>query len=100
MERDDNRDEGSGGEDAQARGASETTSRGDVGEADLLLSDDGEARRRFLKQALIAGGGLAAASNLLIVNPFDGGGLARLFDTHPPAGERLRRLESLAGYPR
>ena len=29
-----------------------------------LLSDDGEARRRFLKQALILGGGLAA-SNLL-----------------------------------
>ena len=29
-----------------------------------LLSEDGEARRRFLKQALLAGGGLAAA-NLL-----------------------------------
>jgi len=46
------------------------------------------------------GGGLAAASHLLIVNPFAAAGLARLFDTHPPAGERLRRLESLAGYPR
>jgi xanthine dehydrogenase YagT iron-sulfur-binding subunit len=34
-------------------------------EVELLLSEDGEARRRFLKQALIAGGGLAAASLLL-----------------------------------
>jgi xanthine dehydrogenase YagT iron-sulfur-binding subunit len=34
-------------------------------EAELLLSEDGEARRRFLKQALIAGGGLAAANLLL-----------------------------------
>jgi xanthine dehydrogenase YagT iron-sulfur-binding subunit len=30
-----------------------------------LLTEDGEARRRFLKQALIAGGGLAAANLLL-----------------------------------
>lgn len=46
------------------------------------------------------GGRLAAAAHLLIVDPFAAEGLARLFDTHPPAGERLRRLESLAGYPR
>jgi heat shock protein HtpX len=45
-------------------------------------------------------GRLAAAAHLLIVNPFGAGGVARLFDTHPSAGERLRRLESLAGYPR
>jgi xanthine dehydrogenase YagT iron-sulfur-binding subunit len=32
---------------------------------ELFLSEDGEARRRFLKQALIAGGGLAAAKLLL-----------------------------------
>lgn len=31
----------------------------------LFLTEDGEARRRFLKQALIAGGGLAAANLLL-----------------------------------
>jgi heat shock protein HtpX len=45
-------------------------------------------------------GRLAATAHLLIVDPFAAEGLARLFDTHPPAGERLRRLESLAGYPR
>jgi len=36
-----------------------------VAEIDNFLSDDGEARRIFLKQALIAGGGLAAANLLL-----------------------------------
>lgn len=36
----------------------------DEGEADFLLSEEGEARRRFLIQALIAGGGLAAAELL------------------------------------
>ncbi len=34
-------------------------------EMSLLLSEDGEARRRFLKQALIAGGGITAANLLL-----------------------------------
>src|ERR671938_2186181 len=34
------------------------------GELTDLLSEDGEARRRFLKQALIVSGGLAAASLL------------------------------------
>src|SRR5690349_17325897 len=34
-------------------------------ELKAFLSEDGEARRRFLKQALIAGGGFAAANLLL-----------------------------------
>jgi xanthine dehydrogenase YagT iron-sulfur-binding subunit len=34
-------------------------------EIEAFLSEDGEARRRFLKQALIAGGGVAAANLLL-----------------------------------
>jgi heat shock protein HtpX len=41
-----------------------------------------------------------ATASLFIVNPFGGGavlgGLARLFSTHPPAEERIRRLEALA----
>jgi len=36
-----------------------------IEETDNFLSDDGEARRLFLKQSLIAGGGLAAANLLL-----------------------------------
>jgi heat shock protein HtpX len=40
-----------------------------------------------------------ATASLFIVNPFGGAvaGLARLFSTHPPAEERIRRLELLAG---
>ena len=45
-------------------------------------------------------GPLASASPLMIVNPFSGEGFARLFSTHPPTGERVFRLEALAGYPR
>ena len=45
-------------------------------------------------------GFLAAASHLMIAHPFSYGGLGRLFVTHPPTGERVRRLEALAGYPR
>jgi heat shock protein HtpX len=38
-----------------------------------------------------------AAASLYIVNPFGGlGGLARLFSTHPPAEERVRRLRAMA----
>ena len=46
---------------------------------------------------LIASGQLAAAGHLMIVGPFRSSGLARLFSTHPPVAERVRRLESLAG---
>ena len=39
-----------------------------------------------------------ATASLFIVNPFGAitGGLARLFSTHPPAEERIRRLRALA----
>jgi heat shock protein HtpX len=49
---------------------------------------------------LLPTGPLASASHLMIVNPFTGEGFARLFSTHPPTGERVFRLEALAGYPR
>jgi heat shock protein HtpX len=41
--------------------------------------------------------GNPAHSHLFIVNPFFGG-LQRLFSTHPPVEERIRRLESLAAH--
>lgn len=65
MEREIDRDESSSERDALEHEPSCTDATGDEGEMDLLLSEDGEARRRFLKQALIAGGGLAAANLLL-----------------------------------
>jgi len=37
-----------------------------------------------------------AASHLCIVNPLAGGGVAKLFSTHPPTGERVERLEEMA----
>lgn len=45
-------------------------------------------------------GALASVGHLMIAHPFPYGGLGRLFITHPPTGERVRRLEALAGYPR
>jgi heat shock protein HtpX len=42
-------------------------------------------------------GPLAAASYLMIACPFPSRGLGRLLRSHPPTGERVRRLEGLAG---
>ncbi len=57
----------------------------DAGTAELALAPDG---RRI------------SVGHLMIVNPFRPEGVARLFRTHPPSGERVRRLEALAGYRR
>jgi heat shock protein HtpX len=40
---------------------------------------------------------LVNASHMMIANPFRGGGAARLFATHPPMGDRIQRLEAMAG---
>jgi heat shock protein HtpX len=36
-----------------------------------------------------------ATSHMFIVNPLTGGGLLRLFSTHPPIEERIARLEAM-----
>ncbi len=40
-----------------------------------------------------------AQASLYIVNPFSGGGLMKLFSTHPPMEERIAKLEELARHP-
>jgi heat shock protein HtpX len=37
-----------------------------------------------------------ATSHMFIVNPLSGGGLLKLFSTHPPIEERIARLEAIA----
>ena len=37
-----------------------------------------------------------ATAHMFIVSPLTGGGLTKLFSTHPPMEERIARLEALA----
>jgi len=38
---------------------------------------------------------MPAHEHMFIVKPFSGGGLMKLFSTHPPTAERIARLEQL-----
>jgi heat shock protein HtpX len=41
-------------------------------------------------------GGNEATAHQFIVNPFLGGGMRKMFSTHPPTRERIERLEAMA----
>jgi heat shock protein HtpX len=76
--------------------------------AGALLSGDPSALASALRKidagtaelALAPDGRRTSVGHLMIASPFRAEGVARLFRTHPPAGERIRRLEALAGYRR
>ena len=80
--------------------------RADAGGA--LLSGDPVALASALRKieagtaelALAPDARVTSVGHLMMASPFRAEGFARLFATHPPAGERLRRLEALAGYRR
>jgi heat shock protein HtpX len=40
--------------------------------------------------------GTPATAHLFIINPFSGGGMARMFSTHPATAARVERLEAMA----
>ena len=72
------------------------------------LSGDPLALSRALRKidagteelALAPDARLTSVGHLMVASPFRAEGFARLFRTHPPTGERVRRLEALAGYRR
>jgi heat shock protein HtpX len=73
-----------------------------------LLTGDPLALARALRKIeagavalpLAPDGRRASAGHLMVVSPFSPVGVTRLFLAHPPTGERIRRLEALAGYRR
>ena len=73
-----------------------------------LLAGDPAALARALRKidagtaelALAPDGPRTSVGHLMIACPFRPEGVSRLFLTHPPTGERIRRLEALAGYRR
>jgi heat shock protein HtpX len=58
--------------------------------ADALLKLEQANKRKPISR------GNPASSSLFIVNPFRGNALARIFSTHPPMEERVKRLRKLA----
>jgi heat shock protein HtpX len=48
------------------------------------------------KQEIPMQAGSPATAHLFIVNPFSGGGMAKLFSTHPSTEDRVARLEAMA----
>jgi heat shock protein HtpX len=60
------------------------------------LSLAGALRKLETKAHQIPMNASPSTAHMFIVNPLSGGGIARLFSTHPPIEERIARLEAMA----
>jgi heat shock protein HtpX len=71
-----------------------------AGDPAALASALRKIERGTAELALAPDARLSSVGHLMIASPFPVEGFARLFGTHPPTGERIHRLEALAGYRR
>ena len=65
-----------------------------TGNPDELISALGKLERGVQRIPMDA---TPATAHLFILNPFSGGGIARLFSTHPSTEERIARLQAMRG---
>ena len=54
------------------------------------------ARSTGWSQQIPIHSGNPETAHMFIINPFSGGGIAKLFSTHPSTEDRVARLEALA----